>query len=257
MMKVAVVLASAGLVASAQAASTNIVFETSVNGGAYSAGLVQAAPGDQVRVQMRVVLDNSVAPVSVLGGLSGITLFVNADDFAADDALMPFSATQGFDSTLGGYPPGGPGNLGGASAIGRPTPFGSIGSAINPTATLGGGVMTFGHPSGTGGRLAIGQLGGGNAFDAVNGDSFLDASLNPVVFRFGFTVGAAFGRIIDVTGTDVLNNRGTWYANTASATLVRQVTMGTISPAQIEIVPSPASLALLGLGGLVAGRRRR
>jgi uncharacterized protein (TIGR03382 family) len=48
----------------------------------------------------------------------------------------------------------------------------------------------------------------------------------------------------------------TWYGNTTeSAGSVKGAVV--VNGASIHIIPAPGSLALIGLGGLVAGRRRR
>ncbi|MGD9790392.1 MAG: hypothetical protein AB7Q00_00945 [Phycisphaerales bacterium] len=263
---VSALVLSAGIAASANAASTNLVFEASVNGGAYATGLQVVQPGDQVRVQMRVQLSNvadangAAVSMTATGGLSGIAGFVNAANWA-DESLAAWSPTQGQLPTFD-YPVGGPGAYTGdpATALGRVAPFGSAGALENPTSNVSGGTLTLGNTFGPGGIMSIGQLGGPQSLDE-NFDNFFVQGLDVVVFRFAFSVGSAglTDRTIDVGMSNILNNRGIWYRSAASATAVQNVLMGSISNAQLQIqaIPTPASLALLGLGGLVAGRRRR
>lgn len=263
---VSALVLSAGIAASANAASTNLVFEASVNGGAYATGLQNVNPGDTVRVQMRVVLSNvadangAAVSTTATGGLAGISGFVNANNWA-DEVLSPWSPTQGQLPSFE-YPVGGPGAYTGdpATALGRIAPFGSAGALQDPTVAVNSGTLTLGNSFGPGGIMSIGQLGGPQALD-VNFDTFFVQGYDVSVFRFEFTVGSAGAtdRTISVGMSNILNNRGIWYRSAASSTAVNNVLMGSISTADLLIsaVPSPASLALLGLGGLVAGRRRR
>lgn len=75
---------------------------------------------------------------------------------------------------------------------------------------------------------------------------------NPVeIFRFEFVAGTA-GRLIDI-GSPIDNVN--LYSNAMGApTFPYSIT---VDGAQIQIVPTPGSMALLGLGGAVCLRRRR
>jgi hypothetical protein len=90
-------------------------------------------------------------------------------------------------------------------------------------------------------------------FEAANG---------VVGFLYRFTAGDA-GRTIDITarffrsGTPApTGNQFVVYINEAGSN-TKFTTDASIVDASVTIVPAPGALALLGLGGLVAGRRRR
>ncbi len=85
---------------------------------------------------------------------------------------------------------------------------------------------------------------------------------NPAfVFKFKITLGGSeTARDIDINTMKLNNNRVTVYqSSTSSASGVTNITPVDLLGAVIHVVPipTPGSLALLGLGGLVAGRRRR
>lgn len=74
-------------------------------------------------------------------------------------------------------------------------------------------------------------------------------------YRFNITVGDGFDRVIDIAA----GNFATFstYANAGSTSATPYTGPREDHAASIRVVPTPASLALLGLGGLAAGRRRR
>lgn len=89
------------------------------------------------------------------------------------------------------------------------------------------------------------------------GDDFLGLS-NLVLFEYGITLDASSGPRTLVQSCNPLIN-AKWFTSAAGTTSVEDG-LGTglvVVPASISIVPAPGAIALLGLGGLVAGRRRR
>jgi hypothetical protein len=79
-----------------------------------------------------------------------------------------------------------------------------------------------------------------------------DAS-NPVtLYKITWTPSDYSSRTVEVGDTNHLNNDV--YTDTFGTSVPYQ---GITGLASFQVVPAPASLALLGLGGLVAGRRRR
>lgn len=85
------------------------------------------------------------------------------------------------------------------------------------------------------------------------GEDFLGLT-NIVLFEYGITLGSdGAARTLVQSSTSLIPAK--WFTNSSGSTSVEDqaVTTG----ATISIVPAPGALALLGLGGLVAGRRRR
>ncbi len=88
---------------------------------------------------------------------------------------------------------------------------------------------------------------------------------NVEIYRFGFTIDSSTA-LRDMTvdapilGQQVTDTSGIryigFYSNATSAQPNQQQAV-VVQTGLIHVVPTPASLALLGLGGLVAGRRRR
>jgi len=127
--------------------------------------------------------------------------------------------------------------------IGAGTGLVRIDNAVNPNTT---------------GRVLMGQstfaIPGGPFWQGFNGS-------NPIsVFGYVFRAGTGLGRVIDVAGA--ITGAGTppasqfrFYLDAAGSSQIPSSTES--RGASVTIVPAPASLALLGLGGLIAGRRRR
>ncbi|MEZ6232668.1 MAG: hypothetical protein R3B68_00620 [Phycisphaerales bacterium] len=168
---------------------------------------------------------------------------------------------------------------GGASATVAPGATISVASVVSWT----GGVQFAGIQ---GGPTVQGNAGAGSNFTSaftagtlVNLGSFnggsrtgMDIAVTPAVFTGGFIVPpsgnssginlAAYDLVINDPGTYTIN----WVAPGSAPNVRIFVTTSTPAfteanttyrGATITVTPAPASLALVGLGGLVAGRRRR
>lgn len=110
----------------------------------------------------------------------------------------------------------------------------------------------------TTGRVLMGQ----STF-AIPGGPFYQGfdPANPIsVFGYVFRAGSGLGRIINVGGSITVTGSPAVpqfrffldaSGNNTAVSLVQSLS------ASVTIVPAPASLALMGVGGLIAGRRRR
>lgn len=126
---------------------------------------------------------------------------------------------------------------------------------IQFTMDLGGFVFGLGDPDPvvTGGTLA----GGAVTFDSVMGDPLygdvsggVDAAGNVTIDMIAPAMGS-FGSV---------EIRGTWIDETIDLTYtIREVTGAPFADGTIQarLIPAPGAVALLGLGGLAATRRRR
>lgn len=230
----------AGLASSAFATSTMSIM-SSVNGGAFAADNA-VNTGDVVRVRVMIGTDIATAV-----GLSGATYKLTASNFS-DSSLAAWSVSGPSTDPLG------PGVQDLVNGNGRFAPFAASAATALPTSSLAAGVLTIGG-SGTGGRIASGQ----NA-PSLAGTRF--ETDNPVaIFQFTITVGAAYnlGDVITLSIADFLNPTTTgarWYNNIGGTTAVNDPNP-VLRSGTLTFVPTPGALALLGLGGLVAGRRRR
>lgn len=172
---------------------------------------------------------------------------------------------------------------------GRAFPFANN----NLTSTAGGTYPRGFYGSGTAsGMMRIAQgnitnwIGTGSAGTSLNnnsgrggipcatppGASPAGPGLSVVVFKFAIVAGDWNGadRTIDiatpdngfgllVSGTSLVDDAGWWQADVTGDGLMDKVVCRAVmgEHAQVRITPTPASLALLGLGGLVVARRRR
>lgn len=231
----------AGLASSAFATSTLSIL-SSVNGGAFAASNDVNA-GDVVRCRVMIGTDLAAAV-----GLSGATFNVAATNYAASNTLAAWSTPGPSTDPLG------PGVQDLVNGNGRFAPFAAANATSVPTSALAAGVLTI-SGSGTGGRIAVGQ----NA-PSLAGSRF--ETDNPVaIFQFTFTVGGSYnlGDVISVAVTNFLNPTTTgarWFNNIGGTTATNDPNP-ILREGTLRFVPTPGALALLGLGGLVAGRRRR
>lgn len=259
------ILAVAGLAAAATAQTTNTTYQVSTTPGneASWASEVTVTPGSTVYVRVRISLSGATAL-----GLAGITHQPTLSGWssAGGDVVSAFSQ-PGLNNSC---PPGPQTEVGYAGRhvegtgtnTGRIYPFGSAGQ--NATSASGlltsfndaGGILRFAGSKATTPTLNTAWgVNSAQLTQQLNGSCF-NSSLDVVVFRYAITIGAGHGNADLVTGTAAVSqNRGTWYLNAAGTQTLNAAT-GTTTNATIHI-PTPGALALLGLGGLVAGRRRR
>jgi hypothetical protein len=276
-------VAVAGLAAAANAQTGNTVLDLQVSAdGVNWSDSITVAPGTPVQMRARVSLVGATAL-----GFSGMNFQPTVSNWTAADALAPFAATGSNSTTPAGSvldQSGFPAAGAEASFYGRIRPFG----APNVQASN----MMRGHLDSGGTLLRVAQngttnpIGSGSGVNNVNGSggipisqstgtfnpppTFQAGTTNVVILKLGINLSsAAVNRDLTVdapTGGISLygpNNdvrAGNWLQgyNPDHGSPIGNYAAAQVDGAVIHIlVPTPASLALLGLGGLVAGRRRR
>jgi len=134
---------------------------------------------------------------------------------------------------------------------------GTLAGNVNPVFSSG---LLNGTPSGadllnySGGQLPPG-LGGGNPTGYLGSVTFTDAGTAVANYSVALTITdyvATTGSLNVYISSSGSQSRSSLTSSTGTSHLVR-FEGGTFD----VIIPTPASMALLGLGGLVAGRRRR
>lgn len=279
---IASLVAVAGMSAAANAVvNTSVVWQTSSDGTTWFGGTHSYAPGAQVMARALVSYTGTATPL----GLASFVFQPTVSNYTATDTISPFinggagSNTSTPVGVLSGT------QLTDTTSFGRISPFGR--SATSSTSAIHGFFHT--NPNGDGiNYLRIAQLqvtswiggtgnttgGSGVPISQLNdvgrttNDPAFNGSLQSVyVFKFGFTLDpansarpdlvidaplAAFGNRNTTTGDREIY----WYLTMSENTGQERGTP-TVTTATVHVVPTPASLALLGLGGLAIGRRRR
>lgn len=275
------IVAAAGLASIATADTSRLNMQVSTDGVNWSSA-TNAAPGSTVQIRgvMSFIQTGTATPV----GFASLSWQPTVSNWTAADSLVAF-ADRG-NNTNGGTVLDTPGN---PAPYGRITPFGSTGPTTSDpyrghvqanagtnylriarttiTNWVGEGATTGTSASnnfnGSGG-LACVQKSSGNVNPSI--DPPFNANINNVVlFKFAVTMsGDTAARVltIDAPTAGMSRNATTgareaaWFSSGADnfGGIKAAVEVGTAS---ISVVPAPGALALLGLGGLVVGRRRR
>jgi uncharacterized protein (TIGR03382 family) len=280
---IASLVAVAGMSAAANAiVNTSLVMQVSTNGTTWSSH-VDVAPGTEVLVRTLVSYTGLASPV----GLASFVFQPTVSNANATDSIMPFingGVGSNTSSPLGVLDQ--PGQLTDMTSFGRVSPWGR--SATSSTSAIHG--FFHANPNSDGiNYLRIAQLqvtswigGTGNTTGGsgipisqlsdvgrTTADPAFNGSLQNVnVFKFGVQLdGTTVGRTLTVDAPAAgFGNRNTangdreiyWFNTTAEATgSVRGTAAVTDATITVVPIPTPASLALLGLGGLAIGRRRR
>ncbi|MDX2132255.1 MAG: PEP-CTERM sorting domain-containing protein [Planctomycetota bacterium] len=251
---------------------------------------LNAAPGDTIEVRAVVSYIGQAAPVA----LGQIVFQPVQSNWVAGDTLITTAGTPG-NNGIG--PVGGNTNNGFVNdepgAYGRITPWAA--NATTTSTFLRGHVQNV--SGGTFLRIAradvtnfigVGASSGAGAANNTNGGggvSIAQGNIGParptnfppavlgtsglVVFKYGFTLSSdtalrtitvttpaqGFGRSTAASNYGADNTR--WFSSSSDSTPGSIVTSPFAVDAVINVVPTPASMALLGLGGLMVARRRR
>jgi hypothetical protein len=237
---------------------------------------VFANPGDTIQVLVSVSYTGTASPL----GLASFVMQPTVQNFNPTDTALGFvngGAGSNTSSPLGTISDS-------AGSYGRISPWART-AMTTSTAITNFNNNSGGQPAGGWLRIAqrqvtnwIGGAGNTSGGSGVNlaqlanvGRTASDPAFNPSiqnvhVFRFGFTLDSSTVRpdlIVDAPAAGFGNRDSTtgerqvfWWAdlNEASGSIRGAAA---VIPGVVHVVPSPASLALLGLGGLAIGRRRR
>lgn len=288
-----VAVAGLALAANAQEVNTQLKYQVSTDGLNWSSSLTNVAPGSSIQVRALVTY---IGPGSA-AGLGGVTFQPVVSNWTAADTLLTTAGTPGNMGVgpTGGTRSNPIGTVDDLPGVwGRITPFGL--AAYNTSTYLRGHIGTgtaagllriaradvtnwigVGATSGVAGANNWNGGGGVNTSQIAapsriaSDPAFNTQTQDVVVFKFGLTLGSATAdRTLNITtpangigrnttaGTAYGQQYARWYASTSEVSPSlnggASVTDASIS---VHVVPAPASLALIGLGGLVATRRRR
>jgi len=221
--------------ASVAIAAPSLSYQVSTDGGATWGAAAAVTAGSAVQVRMVVAWEGTTAY-----GFSATLAKIVYGNVDAGDSLHTSGAAN---------------NL-------RSAPF-IFGSGGNLRTSLSGSTLTVGL---AGGGTTIGFLSFAQATPASAGSNY-NTSPSVVIGSWSITVGAgrslgstlAIGGLLSASqSTGSGNPVGAFAfhaAATSTSTSFRE--SGDINGALITVIPTPGALALVGLGGLVAGRRRR
>lgn len=242
-MKYALALVAVAGIAGAASAQTQLLFNVSVDGGAFGASATVGEGSHTVVVEVSAVKPASAAQV----GLAGFNF--------KPQVLGPSAITIGSWSVpQASTGNGGPGVVG-SGATGRLAPFAGAGATNLPiVAAIAGGVELRGAAASS--AIPVSQ--NPASLSANSFGNYFNASNSPTVFRFTFTFSGVNG---DNFGVSVplanVTSQPKWFNDGLSSSVAYATDANNIFGAAIHVTPTPGTLALLGLGGLVAGRRRR
>lgn len=293
-------IAVAGLAAAANAATSSLTWQVSVNGGPYAAS-ANAVAGDTLTFRLRVSLTGNSGPGSIggAGGLAGFNFLPTLGSFGGTDTALALNSEQFPEGSVNNPFPGvinhpdlgtitnvytgvpatfrGPGNIGGT---GRNAPWGSNGTNTNgvATASVAAGVLSWRAGVIGNAGVSLSQLNANNSsISAVTGvddagtpgdtsdDGLLVGTIgsfannsrtNLFVFSYSVVLGENLQDRTLVASSSVLTPVQ-WFTSAAGASASTAGPAVTEATVVVPGIPAPGALALLGLGGLVAGRRRR
>ena len=226
MKKIAALVALAGLAAAANAGPGKIdLLVRNVTQGGAAGNSVNANVGDTVEVQAWYYWGN---PTSGTGlGLATVIHNITSADFDASNSISISD-----------------------NRVGRFT-FG----AQTQAAFRSGNTLRIADAA-NGGDLAAGGISVKQASPSASGSNF-DANNPALGYVFTFVVGAGQTYNINFDAPTNRINSYRVYTNATNTTGTPKDIGFDATDGATVVVPAPASLALLGLGGLVAGRRRR
>lgn len=274
-------IAAAGLASLANAqAITRMDVETSTNGGAtWVGGARQVNPGTTVQFRYKVsFVANGTTTTPV--GFASLTFQPTVSNWTTTDTLAAF-ATTGNNGTGGSVTEA-------SGAFGRLSPFAATGATtadpyrghvqtVSGTQYLRIARTTITNWIGVGattGSAAANNFNGAGGMPAVQlsqsqatgtQPAFNTQITNVVLAKLAFTLSAdTASRILTISAPTAGMSRdattgvrqAAWF-DSASDAFGNLKAAVQVTDATIEVIPAPGALGLLGVGGLVALRRRR
>ncbi|MCC6971039.1 MAG: PEP-CTERM sorting domain-containing protein [Phycisphaerales bacterium] len=227
MKKIAALIALAGLAAAANAGPGKIdILVRNVTQGGAAANSVGGAAGDTIEVQVWYAWGNPTSGTAV--GLSTVIHNLTSSSFDASNTMFDTG-----DYRAGRF------NFG----------------AQTQKAFRSGNNLRIADIANDG-DVAAGGISVKQASPSASGASF-DANNPALGYTFTFVIGAGQGTDISFDAPlDRINSYRVYTNATNTTGSPASITFDATDGATV-VIPAPASLALLGLGGLVAGRRRR
>lgn len=291
------IVAVAGLAATAMAqpaGDTELRYEARVfnpgNNDGWSS-TVNALPGQQIEVRAVVSYVGTAQPVA----LGQIVFQPIVSNWTAGDSVITTAGTPGNNGIgpVGGAALGTGGVNDEPGVYGRLLPWNANATTTSTflrghTHTVGGVNYLRIARNDVTNWIGVGASSGAGAANNTNGGggvSIAQGAIGPsrptnfppqqlgteglVVFKFGFTLSSStdvrslvvttpelgFGRSTAASSYGGPNTR--WFTSLADSTPGSLFTTPFAVDAVINVVPTPASMALLGLGGLMVARRRR
>jgi MYXO-CTERM domain-containing protein len=278
---IASIVAAAGIASLANAQATLMTVETSLDGISWASGARNVNPGQTVQFRYKVSFDAGASGVTPVG-FASLTFQPTVSNWG-NDTLAAFATTG--NNTNGGTVTEASG------AFGRISPFGSTGPTTSDpyrghtqsvsgtnflriarttiTNWVGAGATTgtsaANNFNGAGGLACVQKA--ASLVVAGTDPAYNAAISNVVIAKFSLTLSpdtAARTLVIDAP-TDGMSRNSTsgareasWFSN-ASDTFGATKGAVSVSTASLNVVavPAPGVLGLMGMGGLVALRRRR
>ncbi len=269
-------LSSLTVLAGVAMAQGRVDLEVSAAGAEVWGSSVNAVPGDSVDVRLRLTYTGTDQPLG-LASIYAQPTISNWRNIGATDTMSPL--VNGGHGSNTSTPIGAVADA--ANQFGRVLPYAS--RATNGVQTLTGFAQTFNGIS----YLRVAQANAtdwvGTGFNATGGrgipmtqvnnlgrtaaePAFSSALSDIIIFKFRINLSNTvlartmqvtipadgFGNLNDATGVREIRWFGSMTEPVGSI-----VGAATVNAASIVVVPAPAGVALLGLGGLVVARRRR